>query len=117
MPHSDVLGNIAHTKYPLNNQHRIKGGGGGGGTKNVNVFSPGKQKRIVTHKTLDFSFKGLSVIVKAFQHSYELVFLFFRSVQLQHYEDCNFISACWLFLCFHNPPISDMDYKIFNVRM
>ena len=25
--------------------------------------------------------------------------------------------ACWMFLCFHNPPInSDIDYKIFNVR-
>ena len=22
---------------------------------------------------------------------------------------------CWLFLCFHNPPNSDMDYRIFNV--
>ena len=24
--------------------------------------------------------------------------------------------ACWVFLCFHNPPNSDMDYRIFNVR-
>ena len=24
--------------------------------------------------------------------------------------------ACWLFLCFHNPLNSDMDYRIFNVR-
>ena len=23
--------------------------------------------------------------------------------------------ACWLFLCFHNPPNSDMDCRIFNV--
>ena len=25
-------------------------------------------------------------------------------------------SACWVFICFHNPPNSDMDYRIFNVR-
>ena len=24
--------------------------------------------------------------------------------------------ACWMFKCFHNPPNSDMDYRIFNVR-
>ena len=24
--------------------------------------------------------------------------------------------ACWLFSCFHNPPNSDRDYRIFNVR-
>ena len=24
--------------------------------------------------------------------------------------------ACWVFHCFHNPPNSDMDYGIFNVR-
>ena len=24
--------------------------------------------------------------------------------------------ACWIFLFFHNPPNSDMDYGIFNVR-
>ena len=24
-------------------------------------------------------------------------------------------SACWLFLCFHNPPNSNMDYRIFKV--
>ena len=24
-------------------------------------------------------------------------------------------SVCWLFSCFHNPPNSDMDYRIFNV--
>ena len=24
--------------------------------------------------------------------------------------------ACWVFSCFHNPPNSDMDYGIFNVR-
>ena len=24
--------------------------------------------------------------------------------------------ACWMFLCLHNPPNSDMDYGIFNVR-
>ena len=23
--------------------------------------------------------------------------------------------ACWMFKCFHNPPNSDMDYRIFNV--
>ena len=26
-------------------------------------------------------------------------------------------SACWVFLCFRNPPDSDMDYRIFNVCM
>ena len=26
-------------------------------------------------------------------------------------------SACWVFLCFCNPPNSDMDYRIFNVHM
>ena len=26
------------------------------------------------------------------------------------------ISACWVFSCFRNPPNSDMDYRIFNVR-
>ena len=25
-------------------------------------------------------------------------------------------SACWVFSCFRNPPNSDMDYRIFNVR-
>ena len=25
--------------------------------------------------------------------------------------------ACWVFSCFRNPPNSDMDYRIFNVRM
>ena len=25
-------------------------------------------------------------------------------------------SACWLFPRFHNPPNSDTDYRIFNVR-
>ena len=25
-------------------------------------------------------------------------------------------SAWWVFSCFHNPPNSDMDYRIFNVR-
>ena len=25
-------------------------------------------------------------------------------------------STCWLFLCFHNPPNSDIDYWIFNMR-
>ena len=25
-------------------------------------------------------------------------------------------SACFVFLCFCNPPNSDMDYRIFNVR-
>ena len=24
--------------------------------------------------------------------------------------------ACWVFECFHNPPNSDMDYRIFKVR-
>ena len=24
--------------------------------------------------------------------------------------------TCWVFECFHNPPNSDMNYKIFNVR-
>ena len=24
--------------------------------------------------------------------------------------------ACWVFYCFHNPPNSDMDCGIFNVR-
>ena len=24
--------------------------------------------------------------------------------------------ACWVFQCFHNPPNSDMNYRIFNVR-
>ena len=24
--------------------------------------------------------------------------------------------TCWVFLCFHNPPNSDMDYGLFNVR-
>ena len=24
--------------------------------------------------------------------------------------------ACWVCLCCHNPPNSDMDYRIFNVR-
>ena len=24
--------------------------------------------------------------------------------------------ACWVFSCFRNPPTSDMDYRIFNVR-
>ena len=24
--------------------------------------------------------------------------------------------ACWMFLCFHNPSDSGMDYKIFNVH-
>ena len=23
--------------------------------------------------------------------------------------------ACWMFECFHNPPHSDMDYRIFNI--
>ena len=27
-----------------------------------------------------------------------------------------FFSACWVFSCFRNPPNSDMDYRIFNVR-
>ena len=27
-----------------------------------------------------------------------------------------FFSACWVFSCFCNPPNSDMDYRIFNVR-
>ena len=26
-------------------------------------------------------------------------------------------NACWVFLCFHNPPNTDMDYRIFNVHM
>ena len=26
-------------------------------------------------------------------------------------------SACWVFLCFRNPPNSNMDYRIFNVRI
>ena len=26
------------------------------------------------------------------------------------------LSACWSFSCFHNPPNSDMDCRIFNVR-
>ena len=25
-------------------------------------------------------------------------------------------SACWVFTCFRNPPHSDMDYRIFNMR-
>ena len=25
--------------------------------------------------------------------------------------------TCWVFKCFHNPPDSDMDYEIFNVRI
>ena len=28
-----------------------------------------------------------------------------------------FFSACWVFSCLCNPPDSDMDYRIFNVRM
>ena len=27
-----------------------------------------------------------------------------------------FFSACWVFSCFCNPPNSDMDYRIFNMR-
>ena len=27
-----------------------------------------------------------------------------------------FVNACWVFLCFRNPPDSDMDYRVFNVR-
>ena len=26
-------------------------------------------------------------------------------------------SACWVFLCVHNPPNSDMDFRIFDVVM
>ena len=26
-------------------------------------------------------------------------------------------SACCLFSCFHNPPSSDVEYRIFNVRI
>ena len=28
-----------------------------------------------------------------------------------------FFSACWVFLCFRNPPNSDMDYRIFIVHI
>ena len=31
--------------------------------------------------------------------------------RLRGYKSC----ACWLFLCFHNPLNSDMDYRIFDV--
>ena len=27
-----------------------------------------------------------------------------------------YLSACWVFLCFRNPPKSGMDYRFFNVR-
>ena len=29
-----------------------------------------------------------------------------------HYPTCG---ACWVFQCFHNPPNSDMDYRIVNM--
>ena len=35
--------------------------------------------------------------------------------EVDHY--CHIWSACWVFSCFQNPPISDAGYMIFSVRM
>ena len=39
------------------------------------------------------------------------------SAQLEHYEDSDTFTACWVSCCLHNPSNSDMGYRIFNVRM
>ena len=46
-----------------------------------------------------------------------LLLLLSYSVQLQHDEDWHFLVHAGLFCCIHSPPNSDMDYRIFNVRM
>ena len=64
-----------------------------------------------------------------------LVFFFFFFFELSHWdfslgnlghlswksqlrESCYpTYSACWVFQCFHNPPDSDMDYRIFKMHM
>ena len=38
------------------------------------------------------------------------------TVQIYIYASVDQQSACWVFSCFGNPPNSDVDYRIFNVR-
>ena len=45
---------------------------------------------------------------------WEIQVAFPRKSQLQK-SLCPTYGACWLFWCFHNPPNSDMDCRIFNV--
>ena len=46
---------------------------------------------------------------------WEIQVAFPREIQLQQLRYPNY-HACWVCVCFHNPPNSDVDYGIFNVR-
>ena len=50
-------------------------------------------------------------------HSLLLLLLLPYSVQLHYSEDSETFIAYWAILVFRNPPNSDTDYRIFNVRM
>ena len=47
---------------------------------------------------------------------WEMQFAFPRECQLRLESHYPTYSACWVFQCFHNPPNSDMDCRIFNMR-
>ena len=47
----------------------------------------------------------------------QLLLLLSYSAQLQHYEDLTILVHAGLMGCFHNPPNSVMDCRIFNQRM
>ena len=47
----------------------------------------------------------------------DLLLIFFRIVAtVNKLTILPLFSACWVSSCFHNPPNSDMGYKIFYVR-
>ena len=48
---------------------------------------------------------------------WEIWVAFVKESQFQQSRATQWVwGAWWVFTCYHNPPNSDMDYKIFNVR-
>ena len=57
----------------------------------------------------------VSLMFQSFICSFSFLFLTVSS--FGHYDDSDTLAHAGLFWCFHCPPNSDMDYRIFNVPM
>ena len=47
----------------------------------------------------------------------DLLFFVFFLANFNILKTLTLFGACWVFCCYHNPPIPNMDYRIFNMRM
>ena len=66
-------------------------------------------------KILFFFFNFLQMYCPTENFQWEIRVAFSRESQLWQSRATQPYGARWVFYCFHNPPNSDMDYRIFNV--